>query len=212
VQRHQLIRQSHGVRIETADGVAYLSFLSLCLVQLLNRLTFASSLSHLRRLNTPLGREGKQAKPRQLHNTHWGMVCPAETPEGHAVSPAVTQGLSPDGGRCPKPVVLGEVGGSDVALLSWCVLVGNVRALGGERVRRLCEAFGVVCVVARWPTGGAGEEPGAHGLHLQGKKPTTTPAETSSQLDDLVDHMEAVTPWTEVKSISTIICSSVSRP
>jgi hypothetical protein len=20
----------------------------------------------------------------QLHNTHWGMVCPAETPEGHA--------------------------------------------------------------------------------------------------------------------------------
>lgn len=53
--------------------------------QVLNRLTYASSLSHLRRLNTPLGREGKQAKPRQLHNTHWGMVCPAETPEGQAV-------------------------------------------------------------------------------------------------------------------------------
>jgi len=31
-----------------------------------------------------LGREGKIAKPRQLHNTHWGMVCPAETPEGQA--------------------------------------------------------------------------------------------------------------------------------
>ena len=53
--------------------------------QVLNRLTYASSLSHLRRLNTPLGREGKQAKPRQLHNTHWGMICPAETPEGQAV-------------------------------------------------------------------------------------------------------------------------------
>lgn len=25
------------------------------------------------------------AKPRQLHNTHWGMICPAETPEGQAV-------------------------------------------------------------------------------------------------------------------------------
>jgi len=24
------------------------------------------------------------AKPRQLHNTHWGMICPAETPEGQA--------------------------------------------------------------------------------------------------------------------------------
>eukprot|EP01126_Amoeba_proteus_P061734 TRINITY_DN8316_c0_g2_i2.p1 TRINITY_DN8316_c0_g2~~TRINITY_DN8316_c0_g2_i2.p1 ORF type:complete len:843 (-),score=171.90 TRINITY_DN8316_c0_g2_i2:283-2460(-) len=41
-----------------------------------------STLSHLRRLNTPIGREAKLAKPRQLHNTHWGMVCPAETPEG----------------------------------------------------------------------------------------------------------------------------------
>eukprot|EP00922_Rhytidocystis_sp_ex-Travisia-forbesii_P064504 GHVS01095837.1.p1 GENE.GHVS01095837.1~~GHVS01095837.1.p1 ORF type:complete len:1128 (-),score=165.84 GHVS01095837.1:90-3473(-) len=53
--------------------------------QVLNRLTFSSCLSHLRRLNTPLGREGKMAKPRQLHNTHWGMICPAETPEGQAV-------------------------------------------------------------------------------------------------------------------------------
>eukprot|EP00918_Siedleckia_nematoides_P044416 GHVU01097145.1.p1 GENE.GHVU01097145.1~~GHVU01097145.1.p1 ORF type:complete len:890 (+),score=212.80 GHVU01097145.1:459-3128(+) len=53
--------------------------------QVLNRLTFAAALSHLRRLNTPLGREGKMAKPRQLHNTHWGMICPAETPEGQAV-------------------------------------------------------------------------------------------------------------------------------
>eukprot|EP01054_Gregarina_sp_Poly1_P010120 Gregarina_sp_Poly_1__10119@NODE_68_length_16344_cov_127_756773_g58_i0_p1_GENE_NODE_68_length_16344_cov_127_756773_g58_i0NODE_68_length_16344_cov_127_756773_g58_i0_p1_ORF_typecomplete_len1269_score240_32RNA_pol_Rpb2_6/PF00562_28/2e129RNA_pol_Rpb2_1/PF04563_15/6e84RNA_pol_Rpb2_7/PF04560_20/1_4e36RNA_pol_Rpb2_2/PF04561_14/1_2e29RNA_pol_Rpb2_3/PF04565_16/1_7e28RNA_pol_Rpb2_4/PF04566_13/4_4e20RNA_pol_Rpb2_5/PF04567_17/5_1e18RNA_pol_Rpb2_5/PF04567_17/9_5e03DUF1922/PF09082_10/0_13SURF2/PF05477_11/14_NO len=53
--------------------------------QVLNRLTFLSALSHLRRLNTPLGREGKMAKPRQLHNTHWGMICPAETPEGQSV-------------------------------------------------------------------------------------------------------------------------------
>jgi DNA-directed RNA polymerase II subunit RPB2 len=31
------------------------------------------------------GREGKLAKPRQLHNSLWGMMCPAETPEGQAV-------------------------------------------------------------------------------------------------------------------------------
>ncbi|KAK1217520.1 DNA-dependent RNA polymerase II [Marasmius sp. AFHP31] len=30
----------------------------------------------------PVGSWRKIAKPRQLHNTHWGMVCPAETPEG----------------------------------------------------------------------------------------------------------------------------------
>ncbi|CAH1783667.1 unnamed protein product [Owenia fusiformis] len=53
--------------------------------QVLNRLTFASTLSHLRRLNSPIGRDGKLARPRQLHNTLWGMICPAETPEGQAV-------------------------------------------------------------------------------------------------------------------------------
>jgi DNA-directed RNA polymerase II subunit RPB2 len=48
-------------------------------------LTYASTLSHLRRINSPIGRDGKLAKPRQLHNTLWGMICPAETPEGAAV-------------------------------------------------------------------------------------------------------------------------------
>lgn len=52
--------------------------------QVLNRYTYSSTLSHLRRTNTPIGRDGKIAKPRQLHNTHWGVVCPAETPEGQA--------------------------------------------------------------------------------------------------------------------------------
>ncbi|KAJ1480581.1 DNA-directed RNA polymerase II subunit RPB2 [Baffinella frigidus] len=52
--------------------------------QVLSRLTFAAALSHLRRANTPIGKEGKIAQPRQLHNTQWGVVCPAETPEGQA--------------------------------------------------------------------------------------------------------------------------------
>ncbi|KAG2425954.1 hypothetical protein HXX76_013327 [Chlamydomonas incerta] len=53
--------------------------------QVLARLTYASTLSHLRRVNSPIGREGKLAKPRQLHNSLWGIFCPAETPEGQAV-------------------------------------------------------------------------------------------------------------------------------
>ncbi|KAL8110033.1 hypothetical protein AgCh_025955 [Apium graveolens] len=32
---------------------------------------------------------GKLTKPRQLHNSQWGMMCPAETPEGQEISPAV---------------------------------------------------------------------------------------------------------------------------
>ena len=43
-------------------------------VQVLNRLTYASALSHLRRMNAPFPKEGKLAKPRMLHCTHWGMV------------------------------------------------------------------------------------------------------------------------------------------
>ena len=52
--------------------------------QVIQRLTYMSSLSHLRRLTTPLEKTGKVTKPRQLHNTHWGMLCPAETPEGQS--------------------------------------------------------------------------------------------------------------------------------
>jgi len=52
--------------------------------QMLNRLTFLSTLSNLRRTNTPIGRDGKLTGPRHLHNTHWGYICPVETPEGQA--------------------------------------------------------------------------------------------------------------------------------
>ena len=53
--------------------------------QVLNRLTYISSLSHLRRINTPIDKSGKLIPPRKLHNTQWGMVCAAESPEGQSV-------------------------------------------------------------------------------------------------------------------------------
>ena len=53
--------------------------------QVLNRLNFASSLSHLRRTSTPIEKTGKLIPPRKLHNSQWGYICPAETPEGHSV-------------------------------------------------------------------------------------------------------------------------------
>ncbi|UYV74411.1 POLR2B [Cordylochernes scorpioides] len=52
--------------------------------QVLNRLTFIATVSHLRRVMAPTGRDSKLIRPRQLHNTHWGKFCPAETPEGQA--------------------------------------------------------------------------------------------------------------------------------
>ena len=53
--------------------------------QVLNRLTYISSLSHLRRINTPIDKSGKLIPPRKLHNTQWGFICPAESPEGQSV-------------------------------------------------------------------------------------------------------------------------------
>jgi DNA-directed RNA polymerase II subunit RPB2 len=53
--------------------------------QVLNRLTYVSSLSHLRRINTPLEKSGELIAPRKLNNTTWGFLCPAETPEGQSI-------------------------------------------------------------------------------------------------------------------------------
>ena len=43
--------------------------------QVLNRLTYAASLSHLRRINTPMEKSGELIAPRKLHNTIWGFLC-----------------------------------------------------------------------------------------------------------------------------------------
>ena len=53
--------------------------------QVASRLTYNSTLSHLRRINTPTEKSGKLVLPRKLHNTQWGIICPTETPEGGAV-------------------------------------------------------------------------------------------------------------------------------
>jgi len=43
--------------------------------QVLNRLTYVASLSHLRRVNTPLEKSGELIAPRKLHNTTFGFLC-----------------------------------------------------------------------------------------------------------------------------------------
>ena len=53
--------------------------------QVLNRLTSMSTLSHLRRISTPIDSSGKLIGPRKLQNTQWGYICPSETPEGHSI-------------------------------------------------------------------------------------------------------------------------------
>ncbi len=53
--------------------------------QVLNRLTYVATLSHLRRISTPTDKSGKLVPPRKLHNSTYAFCCPAETPEGASV-------------------------------------------------------------------------------------------------------------------------------
>ena len=50
--------------------------------QLLDRTNFLSTTSHLRRIQSPLSRTQPNFEARDLHATHFGRICPTETPEG----------------------------------------------------------------------------------------------------------------------------------
>ena len=72
--------------LSTGDfGIKQVSSNKVGVAQVLSRLTYASSLSHSRRISTPIDKSGKLVPPRMLHNTSWGFLCPAETPEGQSV-------------------------------------------------------------------------------------------------------------------------------
>jgi DNA-directed RNA polymerase II subunit RPB2 len=72
--------------LATGDfGIKQINSNKVGVAQVLNRLTYISSLSHLRRINTPIDKSGKLVPPRRLHNSSWGFLCPAETPEGASI-------------------------------------------------------------------------------------------------------------------------------
>jgi DNA-directed RNA polymerase subunit B" len=50
--------------------------------QLLDRTDYIATLSHLRRVISPLSRAQPHFEARDLHPTQWGRICPSETPEG----------------------------------------------------------------------------------------------------------------------------------
>ena len=72
--------------LSTGDfGIKHVNSNKVGVAQVLNRLTYVSSLSHARRISTPVDKSGKLIPPRKLHNTSWGFLCCAETPEGQSV-------------------------------------------------------------------------------------------------------------------------------
>lgn len=62
--------------------------------QVLSRLSFGATRSHLRRVVIPVGKEGKNTKIRQIHTSQIFNLCPAETPEGQGVGLVLNLALS----------------------------------------------------------------------------------------------------------------------
>jgi DNA-directed RNA polymerase II subunit RPB2 len=63
-------------------GVQKNSYIRTGVSQVMSRMTYGATLSHMRRIVIPIGKEGKNAKIRQIHSSQFGFICPAETPEG----------------------------------------------------------------------------------------------------------------------------------
>ncbi len=71
--------------------------------QLLDRTSNMSTLSHMRRVTSPLTRSQPHFEARDLHPTQWGRLCPNETPEGqncglvknYALIVDVSEGIDP---------------------------------------------------------------------------------------------------------------------
>jgi DNA-directed RNA polymerase II subunit RPB2 len=61
--------------------------------QILDRMTYYATVSHLRRVVIPMGKESKNAAMRQIHGSSFFFVCPAETPEGHKVGTVLNLSL-----------------------------------------------------------------------------------------------------------------------
>ena len=50
--------------------------------QALDRLNHLSTISHLRRIASPLSKSGEHILARDVHSSYFGRICPCETPEG----------------------------------------------------------------------------------------------------------------------------------
>ena len=61
--------------------------------QMLCRQNYGAFISHLRRMMLPVGKKGKIIKMRQLASSHYGYICPYETPEGQQVGTVMNLAL-----------------------------------------------------------------------------------------------------------------------
>jgi len=85
LNRTSLITQGLKTCFATGNwGIPKSNYIRCGVSQILSRLSYNSTISHLRRILIPIGKEGKNSKIRQIHSSQYGFICPSETPEGHS--------------------------------------------------------------------------------------------------------------------------------
>ena len=80
--RHAFSTGNWGMTVGNKNSTTAASSQQTGVAQMISKLSVVSMYSNMRRINTPIAREGKAPKPRQLHYTTWGIICCVETPEG----------------------------------------------------------------------------------------------------------------------------------
>jgi DNA-directed RNA polymerase II subunit RPB2 len=76
-------------------------------IQDLNRLSFNSALSHLRKFNLPLDASAKVIGPRLLHSSQWGIIDPVDSPDGGNIGlhKHMSLGAFVTNGYSSKPII-----------------------------------------------------------------------------------------------------------
>lgn len=96
INRVNSITTGFKYSISTGNWGIQNCYIKLGVSQVLSRLSYGGTISHLRRIMLHIGKEAKNKKVRQIHSSQIMYICPCESPEGSAIGTVLNLSLSTD--------------------------------------------------------------------------------------------------------------------